>query len=116
MAITLDQLAEQARFLLKDADKVRYPDDILAGALNVAITDMMRIRPDIVSLNGTITGFPYDGGSLSSGLALPVDDQFFGPLIAFVVGWVELVDDEFAVDNRAVTLLTRFQNQLVMGG
>lgn len=113
---TLEYTLKMARVLLQDAEKERYSDAELLDSLNMAITEMQRIRPDIPALFQPIQGFPWTTTSLNQGNLLPVDGKYFSPLVSFVTGWAELRDDEFATDNRAVTLLTRFQSQLTMGG
>lgn len=116
MSFTIEYPIARAREILQDLDRQRYPDQTLLDALNIAITSMMRVRPDIVSLQGDIPGFPYDTGSLDGSVLFPVSQQFIEPVVVFVAGWAELRDDEFAVDNRANVLITRFASQLTMGG
>ena len=116
MAFTIDTVVSRAREILQDAEKDRYADQRLVDGLNLAITDMMRIRPDIPSLQTTIPNFPYKAADLGQSVLVPFNQKYMSPVVAYVAGWVELADDEFAVDNRAVSLLMRFQTQLVVGG
>ena len=101
---------------LHDSEKVRYTDLHLLAALNTAVGEIRRVRPDIADIQVDIPNFPYVGNSINDGTRVPVDDMYYGPIISFVVGWAELIDDEFTVDGRANTLLTRFTQQLVAGG
>lgn len=115
-AFTIDDVLYQVRNMLQDQEKERYTDTHLLSSLNTAVSDMRRIRPDIVALQGVVPNYPFNTSHLNQGVRVPVDDMYYGPLISFVVGWTELADDEFTVDNRAATLLARFTNQLVAGG
>lgn len=116
MSFSVDDVLAAARDLLQDDEKVRYNDVRLIRALNLAISNMRRVRPDIVALWQSIPNYPYTSGTVGGGVLLPVDDQFFDPLVSFVAGWVEMADDEFTIDNRANTLITRFSSQITLGG
>lgn len=116
MIFTIDTVANRAREILQDADGDRYSDLRLVEALNLALSTMRRVRPDIPSLWKDIPGFPYTSLSLGQGIVLPVDAQYLEPLVFYVAGYAELADDEFTTDGRANTLLTRFTSQLAMGG
>lgn len=116
ISFTLDDTLYQARNMLHDVNKERYTDTHLLSCVNTAVGELKRIRPDIISLQGAISNYPYTMQNLGIGEKLPTDDMFYGPLISFVVGWAELIDDEFTVDNRAATLLARFTTQLTAGG
>lgn len=113
---TLDDVVYQARNMLQDTLKERYTDQHILAGLNVAVSEIKRIRPDIIDLQGSVPSFPYSAQQLGTQVQIPVEDMYFGPLISFTVGWAELADDEFAVDNRAATLLGRFTTQLMVGG
>jgi len=108
-------IIDRARETLQDLEKDRYSDQRLLDALNMAISSMQRVRPDITALWDVIPDYPYSANNIA-GTLLPVSQQFLEPLVAFVIGWVEVSDDEFATDNRANTLLTRFTAQLMIGG
>lgn len=116
MAYSLDSILRQARTIIQDQDKERYSDQQLLDGVNVALGEMKRIRPDILTLQATLSNFPYGPQQLNAGVSLPVDDMFIGPVVGFVSGWAELSDDEFTVDSRASQLLQRFQSQLLVGG
>ena len=116
MIFTIDTVIARAREILQDPLQDRYSNVRLMEALNLGLSAMRRVRPDIPALWEPITGFPFTTSDLGRGLVLPVDAQFLEPLVAYVAGYTELADDEFAVDGRANTLMTRFTAQLTMGG
>jgi hypothetical protein len=39
--------------------------------------------------------------------------QFFNPLISYIVGIAEIVDDEYSEDGRAAMLLAAFKNEVL---
>ncbi len=116
MSFPIDQVVVNARAILQDPLGDRYAEQRYVDALNMALAEMQRIRPDIPALFAADPGFPYALTDLDQGIQLPVDGKYLSPITAFVAGWIELADDEFTVDNRAATLLTRFGSQLTMGG
>jgi hypothetical protein len=116
MSFSLASVLRQVRTIIQDEDGERYTNQQLIDALNMAIAEMKRIRPDITSLHGTVTGYPFSVGDANDRVLLPVDDEYLAPVVGFISGWVELSDDEFTVDSRASQLLQRFQTQLVAGG
>ena len=116
MSFTINQFASTVRAIVQDVDGTRYPSSMLLGALNTALTELRRIRPDVLSIQEQIPHFPYTNMAADGNRELPVGDVFFGPLVSYVSGWLELSDDEFTTDGRAATLLARFTAQLTQGG
>lgn len=118
MARTVQDVITQARVLLQDVRTdigatYRYSDAELVIALNEAISEARRIRPDL------FIGRLRDGLALLSaaalGTALPIDDMMFAPVVNYVVGRAELRDDQYTADGRAVALLQLFQGALYGG-
>jgi len=119
MAWTVDQVVNEARRILQDENAItgyRYTDDHILTALNGGLGEVRRIRPDLFILSLTDDLPVYVAADITAQTPLPIHDMFTMPLVSYVAGWIELADDEFTVDNRAVSLLTRFTQQLVMGG
>lgn len=115
-SLTVNDILYQARLILQDTAAERYSDTNLLFALNFAISDMRRIRPDIIALQGTVQDFPFNTTQLAQNVRVPVDDMYYAPLVAFVAGWAELADDEHVDSTRAGSLLQRFASQLMLGG
>jgi len=120
MAWTVDQVVNEARRILQDENATigyRYTDDHILTALNGGLGEVRRIRPDLFILTLDTDQLPtYVAADITAQTPLPIHDMYTMPLVAYISGWLELSDDEFTVDNRAVSLLTRFTQQLVMGG
>lgn len=109
MARTVADVLSRARETLQDTAGVRYPEPQLIGYVSDAVIEARSIRPDLfvgsydVPLTDvTDTAAPF-----------PLPDQFFPAVCFYVTGRAELRDDEFAVDNRAMTLLSAYRNKLL---
>lgn len=118
MARTYEDLITEARQLLQDAETpYRFSDEYMVNTLNRGLQELGRIRPDAYhSL--------YDANNLNVPEISATDDvyatlwsedfelnmMFYTPLVAYVVGSIELTEDEFTVDGRAMTLLAQFRN------
>lgn len=134
---TIDDCLTEVRQILNDSvAPYRYSDNWLIYVLNTALRDLYRIRPDayignfttgvlsanLVNTYGTsdlqvINGTPNPSPPVPI-TPFPVDDRlFYGPIVFYMIGRVELNDDEFADNNRAMTLLQAFRSELVgVGG
>lgn len=119
MAKTYQDVVTEARVLLQDTDSTsyRYADATLLAMYNRALQALARIRPDAFydlyddnSLNvpelvesGAVAG--QANWTANFGLEM----QFFNPLVHYVTGMAEIVDDEYTVDGRAAMLLGQFK-------
>lgn len=110
MATIADLIAE-ARVLNQDED-VPYRDDDTkyVQCVNRALQELNRLRPDAFydTFDGLDTVVPtYTTGTVNS--TFPVPMLFWAPVLYFVVGSIQLKDDEFVADGRAVTLMKQFE-------
>lgn len=129
---TLDDTVLEVRQIVQDTfTPYRYSDEWVVQVFNTAIRDLYRIRPDafignftsgVLSANamntystsdlqvidGTVNATPP-----SPATPVPFDDRlFYGAVVFYIVGRLEISDDQFADNNRAMTLLGAFQQQL----
>jgi hypothetical protein len=124
--MTIDEVLLDARLLLNDqgiqGSAFRFSNQILLNALNAALNDLYRYRPDAfignftsgILSNNPVPQFQLTDLGLLPATALPVDGRcFYNPLVFYVAGRTELSDDEFTDTNRAMTLLTAFRQMLV---
>ena len=135
MAKTFQNLLDEAREILQDTDSdgYRYPTTTLTNKLNRGLHELARIRPDafwnyflrddlIVPEVVPVDSDPDDDEealdavedgqvALTDTFQLPM--QFWNPLVFWVAGSAELIDDEFTNDGRAITLLQQFKAQCV---
>ena len=133
---TLDDLVLECRLIVNDTQYVyRYADSTVIQKINTALREVYRYRPDayignftsgILSSNAANTYAKtdlqnYDGAANPTppvpATPFPLDDRlFFGPVVFYVTGLLELGDDEFADNNRAMTLLQTFRGMLITEG
>jgi len=102
----ISDVIDQVRFILQDRrEPYRHSDDELLAYFNNAVAEAYRIRPDLfLGLGYTLTA--YTPANLGDNFPLA---QFLAPqFIAYIAGFAELSDDEFAVDNRAMVLMNKF--------
>lgn len=124
---TIDDAVNEIRMLINDNDPdgYRFTQTQVLQKLNTALREVYRYRPDayvgnftqgILSVNSPVTYVLADLG-LNPATPFPLDDRlFFSPVVFYVVGLLDLTDDEFADDNRAMTVINAFRNQLIGPG
>lgn len=97
----------------------RNSDADLIRVLNLAMQDVQRLRPDAyITADGSpdITVPTYVAAdAVDAGEDFPIDDMFATPVIYYVVGNIELADDEFTLEGRAAMLLQAYR-ALLLGG
>ena len=108
MPKTIGGILTDARVILNDAAADRYTDSQLISDLNNAISQTKALRPDAFILGEALPEFT------TSDLAVdfPLPAIFVQSFVYYLVGNAELRDDEFAVDNRAMTLLSAYRRDL----
>lgn len=116
MARTYQNLIDEARELLQDTDEegYRWSTDMLRNQLNRGLQELGRLRPDAfysTFVTDDIVIPEVGDGDLSTNFPIPM--QFYNPLVAWVVGYAELIEDEFATDGRAIALVTQFKQSVV---
>lgn len=123
MAKTYETLITEARELLQDtdADVRRYTDVTLLNILNRGLQDLARMRPDSFyddflsnSLNvpEIVLAAPGAGQVIWTD-PFSIELQFYAPVVGYVVGVAEIVDDEYTTDSRAALLLAQFRNGVI---
>lgn len=111
MARSFEDVLKRARELLQDDEGVRYTTPQLMAHAIDALELVRELRPDIFI------------GRLSVPLAdwyevtdfLPVPDNLFPAIGAYVAGAAEMRDDEFAIDGRAMTMKESLAKRLLTG-
>ena len=123
MAKTYEDVVTESRVLLQDTDATsyRYSNTVLIAIYNRALQALARIRPDACydlftanSLNvpELVETSPAVGQIVWTG-PFALEMQFFNPLVHYVVGMAEVVDDEYTEDGRAQMLLGQFKASIV---
>jgi hypothetical protein len=109
---TVASFVDAARVLLQDRlEPFRYDTDSLVLALNLALSDARRLRPDFflhyedfeqppVSITDTWVEFPH---------------FYKSALVYYMVGFAQLRDEEDSSDARAAALMQKFSGTLLGG-
>ena len=111
MARTLGDVVARVRDIVQDSvEPKRYADAFLLRHMDSALLEVRRIRPDL--FNDDITSDPANltAQSLSAGFPLP--EHYLPPVVAYVAGMCDLIEEEYASEGRAAALLSRFHAQL----
>jgi hypothetical protein len=116
MANALDTVADyvaSARVLLQDTygPNYRYPSLEIVNALNFGLMRARQLRADLFLLNDGIV--PYF--TEENDQAVPFDVMYREGLLNFIVGQIQLRDDEDTTDARAAALKNAFVTQLSVG-
>lgn len=110
MPKTIDNVLEDARVILNDTDGERYTDAELVSDLNSAISMTKMLRPDAFIVGEALPEFTVS--DLNSNTDFPMPEIFYQSFVYYLAGNAELRDDEFAVDNRAMALLSAYRRNL----
>ena len=113
---TVGQYLEESRRLLQDEyTPYRYPQDDLIDALNIGLLEARRLRADLFLPSFAIPWFDPTKSSPGSDLdqKVPFDPMYRQSLVYYMVGRMQLRDDEATVDTRAASLMTKFTAQLL---
>lgn len=109
-----DYIAD-ARVLLQDqAAPYRYQDTELVENLNLGLTEIRRLRPDLLFsyLDTTVPSF----SAYSQTTTVPMDVQYRITLLYYICGQAQLRDEETTQDARATAFLQKFVSQLLTIG
>lgn len=98
-----------ARTLMQDTTAApRYSDEQFKLALDLAFDEAYRIRPDFFI---QVTVPTFAGAPTST--AVPVPKGYQAAFLYYIVGNVQLQDQEETTDSRASTFLQKFVAQLL---
>jgi hypothetical protein len=109
---TVQNYIDRARVLLLDQDgpDYRYPDTDLVAALNEAILETRRLRPDLMLAYFRADLPEYSTASLSA--TVDIDPMYRNAFVYYIAGQAQLRDSEDTTDARASSFLGRFQQIL----
>ncbi len=104
---TVQDYVDGARVLLLDqVEPFRYSNADLVTALNYAILEARRLRPDLLRayLGAELPEYSAD----DMGETVEVDQQYRVAFLYYVCGQAQLRDDENNQDSRASALMNKF--------
>jgi hypothetical protein len=129
--LTYQDLLAEAREILQDTDTdptlQRYPDQTLLNILNRGLQELYRIRPDAFYDEWDYTESDFDvpalyiptvppttppegGTSWTATFGIPM--MFYDPLVNWIIGTTEAIDDEFSDDSRSTAFRAFFKSQV----
>lgn len=108
---TVQDYVDNARVLLQDTVATyRYSSEELVDALNLAILELIRVRPDVCFKLLRTSVLEFSAGSLSA--AVTIDPRYRPAVLYFIVGHAQLRDEEDVQGERAAALLNGFLSRL----
>jgi hypothetical protein len=116
MANALDTVADYvyaARVLLQDTygPAYRYPSAEIVQALNLGLIRARQLRADLFLMNdGQVPFYLADNDE-----PVPFEVMYREGLLNFIVGQIQLRDDEDTVDSRAAAFKNALVTQLSVG-
>lgn len=110
LATVQDYVTEARVLLLDEVAPYRYTDPTLLMALNLAMMDIRRVRPDILIAQTTTPNF-----SAVDTTTVSLDEMYRIAVLYFIVGFSQIKDDEETSDARAGAFLQRFSQILTVG-
>ena len=112
MPKSIDDALTDARVILNDTAGDRYTDSQLVSDLNNAISMTKLLRPDLFKLGEVLPEFTIADLGLGTPTDFPMPEVYYQSFVYYLSGNAELRDDEFAVDGRAMTLLSAYRRNL----
>jgi hypothetical protein len=112
---TVGQYIDETRRLLQDeVVPYRYPQDDLIDAMNIGLMEARRLRPDLFLPLFEVPWFdPTKVTAPDLAKPVTIDPMYRSSLVYYVVGRLQLRDDEPNVDQRAGALLQKFIGQMM---
>lgn len=109
---TVQDYLDRARALLLDTvQPYRYSNVDLIEALNLAILEARRIRPELFSKQFRSSLPDFNAGGLNA--QVDIDPMVRSAFLYYMAGHAQLRDDENNQDGRAALFLNKFTSQLL---
>lgn len=108
MARTVGEVLVAAGYTLNDEDSTRYTQAERIGFVVDALNAARTIRPDLF-----IGFFSTPIGTLTTLSTLPIDEQFFRPIVDYVISRCSLKDDE-AINTGRAELAAKFGASMLL--
>lgn len=108
MARTVGDVLTSADGTLNDVGRARYPEAERIGFVVDALQMARNSRPDLF-----IGKFTVAIGTLTSSSPLPLDDQFFRPIVDYVIARCETKDAEHVESGRVALMASLAQGYMV---
>lgn len=113
--MALDTVADYVNasriFLQDQVAPFRYPDADLVLALNEAILEANRTRPDLFMGLGSVPSYATNDTT-----AVAIDPLYRVAFPLYMAGWAQLRDEEYTQDSRAAAFIAMFTHTLTSAG
>lgn len=96
---TAGDVVDSSSKTLNDANKVRYTDPEQLGFVADGLNMVKNMRPDLF-----FGQYKTSIGTQTRASVLPLDDQFFRPVVDYVIARCETKDAEHVVAGRAALM------------
>ena len=114
MAATVAAIIARVREVTQDErPPYRVSDISIVRSITDGLSEARRIRPDLFNMNWRGSTPVYSAAATTTLIALP--DAYIPALVNYVTGRVDVREDSFAQDGRAMSLLQAF-NVALRGG
>lgn len=111
LATVADYITGARRLLLDETAPYRYADTDLMDALNYAMLEARRMRPDLFLPDpSSITMYTATGDTVV------MDMQYRMAVLFYICGHMQLIDTEDTADARASAFMARFLTQMTALG
>lgn len=107
-----DYMTAARTLLLDEVQPYRYPDTDIVKALNMAVAEAVRLRPDLF-FKTMRTGAFTQYSTASPSTTVDMDHRYRQAVLYYIVGWCQLRDDESTQDARAGLFLTQFTSKFL---
>lgn len=108
---TVANYITETRSVLQDTVvPYRYSDDEIVRSLNMAIQEGRRLRPELFQAYFDLD-LPQYTSATPAGV-VDIDPMYRMAFLSYIVGWLQLRDQEDTSDQRAATFLGKFVNDL----
>lgn len=109
---TVGQYIAECRRLLQDQfAPYRYPDEDIVTGLSIGLQEARRLRADLFLPTFDV---PEAAFPVVPAAAINFDPMYRSALVYYVVGRMQLRDDESTTDTRAAAHLQKFTQQLLV--
>jgi hypothetical protein len=107
---TVQDYVAASRVLLQDLvdSPYRYPTSDLLLALNMAVLESRKLRPDMWAGISTLPSY-----AVSDATKVKIDPQYRVAFVYYVVGSAQLRDNEEDTDTRASAFIAQFRTMLL---
>lgn len=104
-------LAESRRLLQDEVTPYRYPDADMVEALSICLMEVRRLRPDLLLPRFEIQDI--DPATFTPDDPVAFEPMYRPSIVYYIVGRMQLRDDENTQDARAASLLNKFVSNML---